>query len=79
MMQPGTVRRTALITGASAGIGTAFAHVFALRGFDLVVTARRIARLEALANQLREQQHVTVHVYRKISQNLARRAAFRIT
>jgi short-subunit dehydrogenase len=62
MMQPGPVRRTALITGASAGIGTAFAHVFALRGFDLVVTARRIARLEALANQLREQRHVTVHV-----------------
>jgi short-subunit dehydrogenase len=62
MTGSGTARRTALITGASAGIGTAFAHIFARHGFDLVLTARRLDRLEALAGQIRTEQHVMVHV-----------------
>ncbi len=45
--------RLALITGASAGLGTAFAHVYAAHGYDLAITARRVDRLEALADQLR--------------------------
>lgn len=53
---------TVLITGASTGIGAAYAERFAARGHDLVLVARDIARLEALAARLREHHAVSVDI-----------------
>lgn len=51
-----------LITGASTGIGAEFARQFAARGDDLVLVARSVGKLEALAAQLRAASGVEVTV-----------------
>src|SRR6202007_1664191 len=52
----------ALVTGASAGIGVAFAEELARSGTHLVLTARRKDRLEELASRLRDASKVKVEV-----------------
>ena len=54
--------RTALITGASSGIGAAFADVFAAEGFDLVLTARREHRMTGVARRLEQQYGSRIEV-----------------
>lgn len=63
-----TKPQTALITGASSGIGEELATCFALDGYRLILVARTTARLAALADALRQRYGVSVTT---ISQDLA--------
>lgn len=54
--------RTALITGASAGIGVQLARVLAQNGFGIVLTARREDRLRVLADELAREFEVPASV-----------------
>ncbi|MEU2396270.1 SDR family oxidoreductase [Streptomyces sp. NPDC007369] len=59
---PMTYKNTvALVTGASAGLGVEFARQWAGRGADLILTARRLDRLEALAADLESRYGVKAH------------------
>ena len=60
-----TTRQTALITGASSGIGYELAKLFSRGGYDLVLIARSAATLEELARTLRSAHGVTITVLPK--------------
>lgn len=61
MAQP---RPLALVTGASSGIGVEFARELAGRGYDLVITARRLERLAEVGQELQATQGVQVTTIR---------------
>lgn len=54
--------KIALITGATSGIGEACANVFARERYDLIITGRRLDRLEKLADFLKFEYNVRVHI-----------------
>jgi short-subunit dehydrogenase len=56
--------KSVLITGASSGIGAAYAERFARRGHDLVLVARDNARLESAAERLSNDHGVVVNILR---------------
>src|SRR5260221_11377905 len=64
--------QTALITGASGGIGMELARVFAREGFDLVLVARRKEELDKLASELSTKHGVKT---RTVSKDLSKPAA----
>ncbi|MGB0495711.1 MAG: SDR family NAD(P)-dependent oxidoreductase [Kangiellaceae bacterium] len=55
--------KTAMITGASEGIGRCFAEIFAKNKHDLVLVARSEDKLQKLAQELSSKYEIKVHVY----------------
>jgi short-subunit dehydrogenase len=68
------MKKWALITGASQGIGYEFTKLFAADGYDLVLVARDVQRLEQVAQEIRSRHHVVVKV---LAKDLASRTAAR--
>ena len=52
--------KTALVTGASSGIGKSFAYLLASKGMNLVIVARTISQLELMADEISNQYQVKV-------------------
>lgn len=54
------MNKTALITGASSGIGEAFAHIHAEKGGNLIIVARRQGKLSKLKKELEQKHNIRV-------------------
>ncbi|WP_449455192.1 SDR family NAD(P)-dependent oxidoreductase [Streptococcus suis] len=57
------MKRNVLITGASSGIGKAIAYVFAANGDNIIITGRRLDKLEEIKQDIEKQYHVKVSVH----------------
>lgn len=55
------MKEWALITGASSGFGVDYANILASRGYSLVITARRLDRLESLKLELKSKYSIDVY------------------
>ncbi|MGL4882457.1 MAG: SDR family NAD(P)-dependent oxidoreductase, partial [Waterburya sp.] len=70
--------KTALITGASSGIGETFARELASRKIDLILVARSQAKLEQLATELATQHQIkTTVVIKDLTEPAAGQALFK--
>ncbi len=59
------MKRTALITGASSGIGKEIAHIHAEKGGDLILVARSENKLNEIKKELEESYKIKVYVIQK--------------
>ena len=55
--------KTVLITGASSGIGAATAYVYAKNGYNLILTARRMNKLEEIKNDILSKHKVEISLF----------------
>ena len=53
------MNKTVLITGASSGLGKDFANLYAEKGYNLVLTARREGNLKSIASDLINKYNIT--------------------
>ena len=59
------MKKYALITGASSGIGLAFTEIFAKDGINLVLVARSIDTLRSIQSHLQDTYHIDVQILEK--------------